>query len=124
MSLLKKLFAAFASSAAGVRHVGAAEAAKLVTSGSAVLVDVREPSEWAEGVAKPAHLLALSDLTGPRQKWKAFLTQYRQREIILYCKSGGRSASAARLLAREGFRVANLGGFSAWTDAGLPVRQT
>lgn len=123
MSLLKNLFSAFASSAAGVRHVAAAEAAKLITNGSAVLVDVREAREWNDGVAKPAHLLALSDLHGPRQKWKSFLSQHRQREIILYCHSGGRSASAARLLAGEGFRVANLGGFDAWTGAGLPVRQ-
>ena len=124
MSLLKNIFTALASSAAGVRHVAPAEAAKLVAKGTAVLVDVREPAEWIDGVAKPAHLLALSDLTGPRLKWKAFLAQHRQREIILYCRSGGRSASAARLLAKEGFRVANLGGFSTWTAAGLPIRQT
>jgi rhodanese-related sulfurtransferase len=122
MSFLKKFFSAFISSAAGVRHVSPDEAARLITRGAAVLVDVREPAEWTSGVAKPAQLLTLSDLQGPRQKWKPFLAQHRQREIILYCRSGGRSAAAARLLAREGFRVANLGGLSAWTDAGLPTR--
>jgi len=123
MSSLKKFFSAFVSSAAGVRHVSAEEASRLVTSGAAVLVDVREPDEWAAGVAKPAQLLALSDLTGPRQKWKTFLNQHRQREIILYCRSGARSGNAARLLAGEGYKVANLGGFNTWADAGLPVRQ-
>lgn len=124
MSSLKKFLSAFTSSAAGVRHVSAEEASRLVTAGAAVLVDVREPDEWAEtGVAKPAHLLALSDLTGPRQKWKAFLNQHRQREFILYCRSGGRSGNAGRILAGEGFKVANLGGFSVWTAAGLPTRQ-
>jgi rhodanese-related sulfurtransferase len=122
MSLFRNFLSAFASSAAGVRHVAPAEAAQLVTSGTAVLVDVREPNEWTAGVAKPAHLLALSDLTGTRQKWKSFLNQHRQREIILYCRSGARSANAGRLLAGEGFKVANLGGLGAWTGAGLPIR--
>lgn len=122
MSSLKKFFSAFVSSAAGVRHVAPDEASRLVNRGAAVLVDVREPDEWASGVAKPAQLLPLSDLTGARQKWKPFLNQHRQREIILYCRSGGRSANAARLLAGEGFRVANLGGLNVWTDAGLPTR--
>lgn len=124
MSFLKQFLSAFASSAAGVRSVSATEAARMVARGAAVLVDVREPDEWADtGVAKPAQLLALSDLTGPRQKWKAFLNQHRQREIVLYCLSGARSARAGRVLAGEGFKVANLGGLRAWTDAGLPLRQ-
>lgn len=120
---LKTFFSALISSGAGVRPVAPDEASRLITSGSAVLVDVREADEWADGVAKPAHLLALSDLRGPRQKWKAFLNQHRQREIILYCLSGARSASAGRLLASEGFRVANLGGLRSWINAGLPVRR-
>ena len=119
---LKNFLSAFLSSAAGVRHIPPDEASRLITSGSAVLVDVREADEWTAGVAKPAHLLALSDLAGPRQKWKAFLAQHRQREIILYCRSGARSASAGKLLAAEGYRVANLGGLGAWTAAGLPMR--
>ena len=42
------------------------EAEKRVATGAAVLIDVREPAEWASGVAKPAVLLPLSDLTGGR----------------------------------------------------------
>jgi rhodanese-related sulfurtransferase len=123
MSAFKQFLSAFASSAAGVRPVSAEEAARLVTSGSAVLVDVREPDEWADsGVAKPAHLLPFSGLTAPSLKWKNFLQQHKQREIILYCLSGARSGNAARLLARQDFKVANLGGLRAWVDAGLPLR--
>ena len=122
MNAIRKFLSAFKSSAAGVRHTTPAEAARLVASGSAVLVDVREAIEWKEGVAQPAVLLPLSDLTGPRQKWKAFLAQHRQREIILYCQAGGRAATAGQLLAREGYRVANVGGLGAWVAAGLPTR--
>jgi rhodanese-related sulfurtransferase len=120
MSLFSSLFKA---GAPAVRRVAPAEAAQLVAGGHAVLIDVREPDEWADGVASPAELLALSDLTGPRQTWKPFLEKNRDRELILYCRSGGRSGRAAQLLASEGFRTANAGGFSDWARAGLPVRK-
>jgi len=101
-----------------------AEVARLVAAGRAVLVDVRAPDEWvATGVAAPAHLLALDDLTNGRKQWGSFLEQNRDREIILYCLSGSRSAYAARLLATEGFSAGNMGGLQSWLNAGLPLRQ-
>jgi rhodanese-related sulfurtransferase len=101
-----------------------AEAAKLVTEGRAVLVDVREPDEWeSTGVVAFADLLPLSDLRGERQQWKSFLERNRDRELILYCRSGNRSGQAARLLATEGFRTSNAGGFRDWITAGQPQRK-
>ena len=99
-----------------------AEAARRVAAGTAVLIDVREPGEWASGVAAPARLMALSALHRDRRSCCEAIAGDRDREIILYCHSGMRSAAAARLLRREGFRTVNLGGFSAWRAAGLPVR--
>ena len=99
------------------------EAEKRVASGTAVLIDVREPSEWAEGVAKPAVLLPLSDLTGSRTKWKPFLELNRDKELLVYCRSGNRSGKAAGILSREGFKVSNAGSFDAWKNAGLPTRK-
>jgi len=123
MNLLKRLFSPSNSASSGVRSVAPQEAAKLVADGTAVLVDVREPQEWEDGVAAPAKLLPMSDLLGKRQMWEPFLARNRDRELILYCLSGGRSSSAARTLAGEGFRVANLGGFATWRAAKLPVRR-
>jgi rhodanese-related sulfurtransferase len=120
MSLFSSLFNAGGSS---VRRVAPAEAAQLVADGKAVLIDVREPDEWTDGVASPAALLALSDLTGPRRTWKPFLEKNRDKELILYCRSGGRSARAAQLLAAEGYHTANAGGFNDWARAGLPTRR-
>jgi rhodanese-related sulfurtransferase len=120
MSLFSSLFK---SGGPTVRRIAPAEAAQLVAEGKAVLVDVREADEWADGVAAPAELLALSDLTGPRQTWKPFLEKNRDQELILYCRSGGRSGRAAQLLAAEGYRTANAGGFNDWTNAGLPTRR-
>jgi len=107
----------------GGPRISAAEADAKLQAGTAVLVDVREPGEWPSGVAKPAALLPLSDLRGPRRQWGAFLAQHREKQIILYCASGLRSGSAASLLRKEGFTVANLGGFFAWSQAGLPVKK-
>jgi rhodanese-related sulfurtransferase len=109
---------------APVPRRNAAETDELISKKKAVLVDVRSPAEWIEtGVATPAHLLTLDDLANGRKKWRPFLERNRQLEIILYCQSGGRSALAARLLAAEGFRVANLGGLQGWCAAGLPLRR-
>jgi rhodanese-related sulfurtransferase len=72
--------------------VAPAEAAKRVADGTAVLIDVREPAEWAEtGVAAPAALLPLSDLNGDRKQWTEFLEKNRAKELILYCRSGHRA---------------------------------
>jgi len=101
-----------------------AEAAKRLEGGKAVLIDVREPSEWADtGVAAPAVLLSLSDLQGDRKEWKLFLEENQGKELILYCRSGNRSGIAARLLAKEGWATVNAGAFKDWAAAGLPVRQ-
>ncbi len=94
---------------------------ELIRSGAAFLIDVREPDEWAGGVAEHAVLLPLSDLNGPRQQWQPFLAQAGNREIILYCKVGGRAAIAAKILAVEGYRTANGGGYSDWTRSGWPT---
>jgi rhodanese-related sulfurtransferase len=123
MSLLDRLFSLLASagSAGGVRRVEPDETARLLREKKAVLVDVREPGEWAGGFAQEAVLLSYSDLTGPRQQWRPFLAQVGNREIILYCRSGARSGTAARILAAEGFKAANGGSLRAWRHAGLPV---
>lgn len=94
-----------------------------IEAGTAVLVDVREPAEWCSGVAKPAALLAMSDLRGSRSGWKPFLEKNRGKQIIVYCASGARSGSVAGLLKKEGHNAVNLGGFSNWAGAGLPTRR-
>lgn len=112
------------SESPAVTSIPPAEAAARVQAGAAVLVDVREPAEWAEtGVVASAHLLALSDLRGERAQWRTFLENNRDKELILYCRSGNRSGQAARLLATEGFRVANAGGLRDWVAAGQPTRK-
>jgi rhodanese-related sulfurtransferase len=111
------------SSGGDVATLTALEAADRLKAGDAVLIDVREADEWVEtGVAEPAVLLALSDLRAAREQWAPFLEKNRDKALLLYCRSGGRSGHAAALLAKEGFATANAGGFKAWESAGLPTR--
>ena len=126
MKRLFFLFAVWATAllAADVPSISPAEAAKLVAAGKAVLVDVREPSEWAEsGVAAPAVLLPKSEFdAGQIGQWKDFLAKTGDKEIITYCRSGKRAGIVAAELAKQGHKVADAGGFKDWQAAGLPTR--
>jgi len=125
MKLLLLALCLFTSGlAAEVAQLTPQAAAKLVAEGKAVLVDVREPTEWAEsGVAAPAVLLPKSEFdAGLVGEWKAFLAKIGDKEIITYCRSGKRAGVVAAELAKQGHKVANAGGFKDWQAAGLPVR--
>jgi len=98
------------------------DAAAKVKTEEAILIDVREPNEWTDGVAAPAYLLPLSDLRGNRKKWQHVLEEAKGKEILLYCRSGNRSGQAAAILAAEGFQAVNIGGFRDWVAAELPTR--
>ncbi len=98
------------------------ESAKLaLRAGTAVLVDVREQTEWIEGVADGAALLPYSDLKGERVHWGPFLDQNRDRRLLLYCGSGVRSARAAQRLQAEGVDALDAGTLREWRQAGWPV---
>ena len=99
-----------------------ADAAARVAAGTAVLIDVREPGEWSDGVAEPARLCSFSDLRGDRAQWKAVLEENKGKEFIVYCASGARSGIVAGMLRKEGINAVNAGGFGGWRSAGLPVR--
>jgi rhodanese-related sulfurtransferase len=109
--------------AADAPKVTAVDAAKLVADGKAVLVDCREPGEWQEaGVAKPAVLLPKSDFDGDQKLWKEFLAKNAGKQVVVYCRSGGRAATVAAALREKGVEASSMGGLSAWTKAGLPTR--
>ena len=127
--LMKRLLALFAVTAAGafgaeVAKISPADAAHLVAAGTAVLVDVREPVEWAKtGVVTGAVLLPKSDFDGAQTQWKEFLAKTGDKQIILYCHSGKRAGAVGAVLAEKGRKVANAGGFKDWQDAGQPTNQ-
>jgi rhodanese-related sulfurtransferase len=78
---------------------------------SFILLDVRTDAERNEGCIPGSIHIPLQVIRGRTGE----LERYRNREIICYCRSGSRSMSAALLLKKEGYRVANLrGGISEW----------
>ncbi len=89
--------------------------------GDVRLVDVREPAEFTGdlGHIAGASLAPLSTVVAHAATWS------RDEHYVVVCRSGRRSAAAARQLAALGFgRVLNLrGGMLAWTQAGLPVER-
>ena len=125
MKIIAAAFFLFASLAmADVPKIAPAEAAKLVADNKAILIDVREPSEWAEtGVAALAQLLPKSDFDGSKTQWKEPLAKVGDRTIIVYCRSGRRSETVGSELTKEGYKVLNAGGFAEWQKAGLPTRK-
>ncbi|MBL9189625.1 MAG: rhodanese-like domain-containing protein [Opitutaceae bacterium] len=104
-----------------VPRVRPAEIAARVRAGEVVLIDVREPAEWADGIAQGAVPLSLRDLSGRRGQWGPFLAAHDGRELAFYCGHGVRASMAARVLRREGHRTLNTGSLRDWVAAGWPV---
>jgi phage shock protein E len=75
----------------------------------ALLLDVRTPEEFREGHVDGAKNIPVQDLArrlgelGPKSQ-----------HIVLYCRSGGRSAAAAQLLKSQGYQVTDIGAMSNW----------
>ncbi|HEX3132441.1 MAG TPA: rhodanese-like domain-containing protein, partial [Planctomycetota bacterium] len=74
-----------------------------VSSGTAVLVDVREQDEWDKGHLKVASLLPLSLLKKEGAEIPATLP--KDKPIYLHCKAGGRCLKAAEILKAKGYDV-------------------
>jgi rhodanese-related sulfurtransferase len=105
----------------GIREADSAAALQLINHKEAIVLDVREADEFKSGRllnAKHIPLGKLRDRIGE-------LERYREKPIVVVCRSGNRSATACSLLGREGFaQVYNLsGGMMAWQKAGLPVER-
>ena len=100
--------------------------AKLDAGEDLVLVDVREHSEFERGHIQGAHLVprgiieAAADPTC--EKHYPALSGARERQVVVYCATGGRAAMAAAVLQMMGFRnVLNLaGGYARWVADGMP----
>jgi hydroxyacylglutathione hydrolase len=87
---------------------------RLALKGGIVLLDVRTEAERHAGSIRGSVHIPLASL---RSRLKE-LEKFRDREIVCYCASGSRSASAALLLQKNGFRAGNLrGGMGEWNFA-------
>lgn len=105
--------------AEAVAVLGPGDAQALVESGDVEVLDVRTPEEYAQGHIEGATLV---DFYEPDFAERIGRLD-RDREYVVYCRSGNRSAQATALMAEQGFTAVNdiEGGILAWEAAGLPV---
>lgn len=82
------------------------------------MLDVRESNEFEEVHAEGAQLMPLSSFQ------QTYDELDKDRDIVVICRSGARSAQAAQFLLQQGYNAVNLqGGTMAWEQAGLPVER-
>jgi len=105
----------------GVKEVDNAAAMQLINHKNALVLDVREESEFHSGHILGAKLIPLIKL----KERIGELERFRDKPIVVVCRSGNRSATATALLGNREFgQVYNLtGGMMAWQKADLPVER-
>ena len=96
------------------------EAKRMVDTEDVSLLDVRTEEEYNSAHIEGATLIPVSELSNRTQELN------KSKKIVVYCRSGHRSATASGILVEHGFeRVYNvLGGINAWEERGYPVVNT
>ncbi len=100
--------------------IGTAEAVRLINREKAVVIDVREPAEFASGHVVGARNVPLDRLQGAKE-----VPSNKAVPLVLVCATGNRAAKAAGLLQKGGHQQVHVlaGGVSAWREANLPIEK-
>lgn len=86
------------------RDVAAGDWQTWVSDNDAIVLDVREPNEWALGTLPDATLISLGELVSRMGELR------KETPVLCVCRSGVRSANVARFLTFNGYEAANLVG--------------
>jgi rhodanese-related sulfurtransferase len=102
----------------GVRDVAPGEATRLLNHENAIMVDMRSDRDYRDG-----HIVNAVHVPAENSDMSARLDKYRDRPLIVYCRSGQRSLPVCSKLRKQGFeKVYNLkGGVLGWQQADRPV---
>ena len=102
------------SDATPLAEISPLQAAEIVHSDTAIIIDVRTQSEWDAGHIPGAIHIPLSEVKERINEFKA----YDGKTIVMQCRSGKRSATAGKILLAAGYTdVTNLtGGINAWSE--------
>ena len=103
-----------------VTDVSVAQAVDLINNKNALIIDVRTPEEFAESHLPEANNFPVDTLS---QNIETIKKLQRDKPLLVYCRSGKRSARAAEKLKNLGVNsLYNLkGGIKAWSDANNPL---
>ena len=105
----------------GVKNVEPGDATRMLNHDNAVMIDMRNDKDYQAGhIVNAIHLPEYNDSSIKR------LEKFRERPLIIYCRSGQRSAGVCSKLRKQGFEpVYNLkGGVLAWQNASLPLSRS
>jgi rhodanese-related sulfurtransferase len=113
------------AASAAVPRITAAEAKEMMAKGDTLVVDVRDAPE----VEKTGKIAGAVNVSRGMLEFRADPeTPYhdksfaKDKTIIVYCASGGRSTLSGKVLKDMGYaQVYNLGAFKDWADSGGPV---
>ena len=99
--------------------VSTLQATLLMNQQNALVLDVREATEYEKGHVLNARNIAFGEL----EARAAEIEKFKAKPVIVVCDNGNRSGTAATALRKQGFeQVFTLsGGIGAWRQAGLPV---
>lgn len=106
---------------AGGKEVSVQEAVQLINRRDAVVLDVRDAAEYGSGHIPNARNIPAAEV-GKRLKE---LEKFKQRPVIVVCRTGPRAAAACAELRKNGFQeVFPLkGGVAGWQQASLPLEK-
>lgn len=114
MSIFTMMSALFGCAPQTFETIGVHEFEKGLKDPDVQLVDVRQPNEYAVGTIKGAVNI---DYLSPHFLEEAMQQLDRERPVYVFCRSGHRSAGAAKQLAKKRYEVVNLdGGYEAWCE--------
>jgi rhodanese-related sulfurtransferase len=102
-------------------NLSPAGAVQLINREKAVVIDVGEPHEFAQG-----HVVGSKNVPlGQIEEKLPFLVKNKNLPVIMVCPVGARAAKAAAAAKKLGFEQAQAiaGGLKAWRDTGLPVEK-
>jgi rhodanese-related sulfurtransferase len=107
------LWSCASSAQSSYKNAPIAELSKMKEEQKAIVIDVRTPAEWQQGVISGADLFI--DYNSPTFRQQLAKLD-KSKTYIVYCRSGGRSAGASQVMVESGFKnVINMqGGISSW----------
>ena len=112
---------------AAVPRITPAQAREMIAQGNTLVVDVRDAAEVEKSgkVSGAVHVSrGLLEFRADPESPSHDKNFAKDKNVIVYCASGGRSALSGKLLKDMGYaRVFNLGGFKDWADAGGDVEK-
>lgn len=103
------------------KELTAAETKNLIETSQPLILDVRTPNEYYSGHIAGATLIPLQQLSQRLSE----IRQYKDKEILIYCRSGNRSTVASEILMENGFKkLYNLRtGILGWQKEGYKIQQ-